>query len=37
MCCLECVYEVFKDGIWECVLRKFEGIIFGSFVFISLV
>ena len=37
MCYLECVCEVFKYGIWECVLREFEGVIFGGFVFISLV
>lgn len=29
--------KVFKDGIWKCVLREFEGFTFGKFVFISLV
>lgn len=31
------VNDVFKCGIWECVLCKFEGVIFWDLVFVLLV
>ena len=37
MCNLEGMYNVFKDGVRECVLCEFEGILLGHSIFVALI